>query len=49
MKTDHDDVFCAIKQAHHIQAMADYGYVYELTHSLRSHSRTSNGIKGTAH
>ena len=44
MKMDHDNTltpgvgaFCAIKQAHHIQTIANYGYVYELTHNLRSH------------
>ena len=39
VKTDHDgtlapgaEVFCAIKQARHIQAVANHGYVHELTH-----------------
>ena len=53
---DHNDTltpgaeaFCAINQADHIQAMANYCYVHELTHDLRSHSGTNSEIKGTVH
>ena len=56
VKTNHDDaltpgveVFRAAKHAQHIQAMANYGYIYELTRGLRSHSGTNNEIKGTVH
>ena len=43
------EVFWAAKHTQHIQAMANYGYVHELTRGLHSHGGTNNEIKGTAH